>query len=131
METSNTSPTLTGFLITLAMGVAGGLGAWLKTVWDQRAPLSLALVDKTKAETRAIDAEVLAKAWDRIDELEKITRALTSELYDERASCIEARTRLSTQEIELTLQTRDIKKLRAILVLHNLKFSDYDHIKVD
>jgi len=118
METSPTGThTLRDFLYLLAVPVAGALGALLRHIWSQRAsaPLTLAQADrehataaKERAEARQIDSNILDQAWERIDELSR---------------------RNDLQRIELESRDAQVKKLRAILTINNIKYADYDHLK--
>lgn len=99
--------------VPLAAGI-GALGQWLfnRQKRQLEASVNEATAVKTRAEARKLDGETLNMAWDRIDEL----TAINSEL----------RTKVDLCEIRSRHHETQQKKMKALLDLHGIKYSEFD-----
>jgi len=127
--------TFSGFAYAVAMSVAGAVGVALSTIarylWNKRGnqPLTKALGGKAEAESRHLDGETLARAYDRIDELMELNGELLMEKAEWRVIRADMQRSIDLAGLDMEWRDKEVQKLHAILKLHNLRYSDYDHIK--
>jgi hypothetical protein len=81
----------------------------------QEGTLNEAGVEKTRAEAQHLKGDTLDQAWDRITELIAVNSKLTREL-----DLCEIRGRFSEQQQ---------KKMKALLDIHGIKYSEFDEPK--
>jgi len=129
------TPSLSGFAIALALSIASAVGGLLtafgKYLWNKRGnqPLTKALGGKADAESRHLDGETLARAYDRIDELMELNGELLMEKAEWRVIRADMQRSIDLAGLDMEWRDKEVQKLHAILKLHNLRYSDYDHIK--
>jgi hypothetical protein len=126
-QSSSASQVLLDFLKILAVPVAGGVGylfSWFQNRKKLKPELSIleANAEKTRAETRRLDAETIDLAHDRIDELTIIN-------YKLREECLALQRKVDMSEIRDRFNDGQRRKLKALLDLHNIKYSEFDEPK--
>ena len=104
--------------IGAALGV---LGHWLFNRWKQKPEIKIldANAAKTEAEARKLDGETVDRAYDRIDELVIVNFQL-------RQDCLALQRKADMAEIRDNFNDRQRKKMKALLDLHGIKYSEFD-----
>jgi hypothetical protein len=116
-NSSQASRVLLDFVYALAIPIAGAIGAivsWFvnrKRSYGEIANLEASAV-KTRAEARRLDGETVNLAWDVIDELTKVN--------------FELRRELDLSEIRGRHNEQQQRKMKALLDLHGIKYSEGD-----
>lgn len=90
-----------------------------------------AIVENTDAQTDQIRIQggiSAADAMERMFERIEIAHASRDLLREQN---MELQGHISKRDREIAFQDKEIKKLKAILTVNNIKYSDYDNIKVD
>lgn len=111
---------LLDFLYALAIPIAGGIGVLVTWFLNRKKRIgevqfNEAGIEKTRAEARHLHGETLNLAWERIDELQVVNSKLRMEL-----DLCEIRGRFNEQQQ---------KKLKALLDVHGIKYSEFDEPK--
>lgn len=101
--------------------VLGALAQWLFTRWKQKpeAAILVANAEKTRAEARRIDGEILDRAHDRIDELAAVN-------YQLRQDCLALQKKVDMGDIRDKFNEGQRKKMKALLDVHGIKYSEFD-----
>lgn len=126
-HSSSTSQVLLDLLKVIAIPVAGALG-YLGSWWQNRKKLKpeLLVLDanaaKTRAEANKISGEALDLAYERIDELVVVNFQL-------RQDCLELQRKYDMAEIRDRFNDQQKRKMKALLDVHNIKYSEFDEPK--
>jgi chaperonin cofactor prefoldin len=119
---TSTLPTLAYVLLALATIFAGALGALINHLFNR--PVQSASVHKTnaetgktQAETRQIDSEILLRAFERLDDLETITREQNGQIIALERDKAEAEWKLSLSEQREKVHLEELRIANAELEL--------------
>lgn len=128
-QSSSASQVLLDFLKILAIPIAGGIGylvSWFRNRGKRKPELSIleATAQKTRAEARKIDGETIDRAHDRIDELVIIN-------YQLREDLLELKKQVDMSDIRDSFNEKQRKKMKALLDVHGIKYSEFDDPKQD
>lgn len=126
-QSTSTSQLLLDFLKILAIPLAGAigyLGSWLQNRKKIKPEILIleANAEKTRAETRRLDGETIDLAHDRIDELVVVNFQL-------RQDCLALQRKVDMAEIRDSFNDKQRKKMKALLDLHGIKYSEFDEPK--
>ena len=126
-QSSSASQVLLDFLKVLAIPIAGGIGALVARFfeWGKRKPevsILEANAAKTEAEARKLDGETVDRAYDRIDELVIVNFQL-------RQDCLELQKKVDMAEIRDRFNDEQRRKMKALLDVHEIKYSEFDEPK--
>lgn len=104
--------------------ILGALGHWLFNRWKQEPEASVleATAEKTRAEARNLDSEIIDRAHDRIDELVVVNFQL-------RQDCLALQKKVDMSEIRDRFNDQQKRKLKALLDIHGIKYSEFDEPK--
>jgi len=114
---SPTPPALFNALYVLAIAVAGVLGSLITSFINRkkvRPEISVleAGAEKTRAEARKLDGETINLFCNRIDELVEIN--------------LELRKKIDLCEIRSRHHEAQERRMKALLMLHGIKYSEFD-----
>lgn len=106
--------------------VLGVLGHWLFNRWKQKPELSIleANAEKTRAEARKLDGETINLAHDRIDELVMVNFQL-------RQDCLALQKRVDLADLRDNFNAEQRKRMKALLDIHGIKYSEFDEPKAE
>lgn len=126
-QSTSASQVLLDFLKILAIplaGVIGYLGSWLQTRKKLQPEILIleANAEKTRAEARKLDGETIDRAHDRIDELVIVNFQL-------RQDCLALQKRVDMAEIRERFNEQQKRKMKALLDIHGIKYSEFDEPK--
>lgn len=118
------SQVLVDFLKVLAIPIAGGIGylvSWFRSRGKRKPELSIleATAEKTRAEARKLDGEIIDGAYDRIDELQIIN-------YQLRKDCLALQKQVDMADIRDGFNEKQRKKMKALLDVHGIKYGEFD-----
>lgn len=121
------SQLLVDVLKVLAVPLAaalGYLGSWFHNRKKLKPEVSIleANAEKTRAEARRLDSETIDLAHDRIDELVVVNFQL-------RQDCLELQKKVDMAEIRDRFNDQQKRKLKALLDIHSIKYSEFDEPK--
>ena len=128
-QSSSASQVLLDFLKILAIPLAGGVGylvSWFRNRGKAKPERSIleATAVKTLAEAKKLDGETLDLAYDRIDELLIINYRLREDL-------LELKKQIDMGEIRDSFNEKQRKRMKALLDVHGIKYSEFDEPKKD
>jgi hypothetical protein len=121
------SQVLLDFLKILAIPIAGGIGylfSWFRNRGKRKPELSIleASAAKTRAEAKKLDGETLDLAYERIDELVVVNFQLRKDLLD-------LQKKVDMAEIRDKFNDGQRRKMKAMLDVHGIKYSEFDEPK--
>src|SRR5688572_21098043 len=104
--------------------VVGALVHWLISRWKRKPELSIleANAEKTRAEAKKLDGETLDLAYDRIDELVIVN-------YQLRKENLALQRDVDLAAIRDRFNEEQRRKMKALLDVHDIKYSEFDEPK--
>lgn len=126
-ESSSTAWNLYWLIGTIATSIglaAGSLLTWFvkRRKVEPEIDAIHATSEKTRAEARRLDAETIAQAYDRIDELWSVCES-------QRLKIGELSMSNDKRAIEMEMLDYEVQWMSAVLKAANVKLSDYDHLR--
>lgn len=123
-QSSSASQVLLDFLKVLAIPIAGGIGylvSWFRNRGREKPERSIleATAEKTRAEARKLDGEIIDGAYDRIDELLIIN-------YQLRQDCLALQKKVDMAELREQMYDESRRKTKARLVLQETNGSEQE-----
>jgi hypothetical protein len=126
-HSSSTSQVLLDVLKVLAvpfLAASGYFAAWIQNRKKLKPELKIldANAAKTEAEARKLDGETVDRAYDRIDELVMVN-------YQLRQDCLALQRKVDMSEIRDRFNDGQRRKMKALLDIHGIKYSEFDEPK--
>jgi hypothetical protein len=123
-ENSSAPHVLLDFLKILAVPFAAAIGylfSWFQNRKRLKPELSIleANAEKARAEAKKLGGETLDLAYDRIDELVVVN-------FELRQDCLALQKKVDLAEIRDRFNDEQRRKMKALLDLHGIKYSEFD-----
>lgn len=102
----------------------GAVGHWIFNRWKRKPESSVleATAEKTRAEARNLDSEIIDRAHDRIDELVIVNFQL-------RQDCLALQKKVDMAEIRDRFNDQQKRKMKALMDIHGINYSEFDEPK--